>query len=98
MISLKKINVGLYSNNHRPISLKLGMMIKTTKLYILISVWVILSFTRGHRCIRNVLKKIKKIKNDARFLANLSIDTVEIQYVATTCWFVETHARFILRK
>ena len=32
---------------------KLGMMIKTTKLYILISVWITLTFIHGHSCIRN---------------------------------------------
>ena len=32
------------------------------------------------------------------FLANLSIDVEGIQYVATTCWFVEAHSKFILHK
>ena len=34
----KNFNVGLYSDIYRPISFKLGMMIETTKLYILISI------------------------------------------------------------
>ena len=32
---------------------KVGMMIETTKFYILISVWVTLMFIQGHRCMRN---------------------------------------------
>ena len=59
------------------------MMIKTTKLYILISVWVTLTVIQGHSCIRNNL--------GVHFFANLSIDLDEIQYVATTCWFVEVY-------
>ena len=49
----KNINIVLYSNIYRPISLKLGMMIETTKLYILISVWMALTFVQGHNCMRN---------------------------------------------
>ena len=30
------------------------------------------------------------------FLANLDIDRDEIWYVATTCWFDEAHAKFLL--
>ena len=30
------------------------------------------------------------------FLSKVIIDSDEIQYVATTCWFVEAHAKFIL--
>ena len=33
--------------------IKLGIMIKTTKLYILISVWMTLMFIEGHSCMRN---------------------------------------------
>ena len=36
--------------------------------------------------------------NGVHFLANFAVDLDEIQYVATTCWFFETHANFILHK
>ena len=49
----KPFNTGLYSDNYRPISFKLGAMIVTPKLYILISVWVTLTFSQGHSCMRN---------------------------------------------
>ena len=29
--------------------------------------------------------------------ANASIELDEIQYIATTCWFVEAHVKFILQ-
>ena len=36
-----------------PISFRLGLMIKTTRLSILLSVWMTLTFTQGHSCMRN---------------------------------------------
>ena len=60
-------------------------MIETTKLYILISVWMILIFIERHSCMRNW-------KLQCPFLTNLIIVLDEIQYVATTCWIVEAHA------
>ena len=50
----RNFHVGLYSDIYRPISFKLGMMIETTKFYILISVWMTL--TQGNCCI-----EIKKL-------------------------------------
>ena len=32
------------------------------------------------------------------FLKKFILDLDEIQYVATTCWFIEAHAKFILHK
>ena len=55
-ISLKKYTISLHLDIYRLISFKFGMMIKTTKLYISISVSIILIFIQGHNCIRN--KKI----------------------------------------
>ena len=52
VIKKRNFNVGLYSE----ISFILGMVIKSTKLYILVSVWMTLTFIQGHSCIRN--KKI----------------------------------------
>ena len=46
----KNFNIGWNSDTYRPISFKLGMMIETTKLYIMILVWVILTFIQGHSC------------------------------------------------
>ena len=53
-ISLEKLIafiMGLYSNMYRPISLKLGVMIETTKFYILISVWMTVTVIQGHSCV-----------------------------------------------
>ena len=52
-ISLEKFNIGLNSDITNILSVKLGMMIETSKLYILISVWMILMFIQGHSCIWN---------------------------------------------
>ena len=49
----KNFNVGLCSDNKRLVSFKFGMMMETTKLYILISVWMTSTFIQGHSCIRN---------------------------------------------
>ena len=46
--SEKKIMVGLYSNIYKPIYFKLGMLTETTKSYILISVWITLTFIQVH--------------------------------------------------
>ena len=51
-----------------------------------------LTFSQGDSC----LKKKKKTLG-VHFLANLSIDLDEIQYVATTCWFVKAHAKVIFK-
>ena len=61
MISLKSNNnnnenpvtVCLYWDIYRSISFTLGLMIETIKFYILISVWMTLTFIHGHSCIRN---------------------------------------------
>ena len=47
------INIGLYSDIYKPISFKLGVKIETTKLYILISVWITVIFIQDHSCMRN---------------------------------------------
>ena len=66
-------------------------MIEITKLYILISVWMTLIFIQGHSCMRNQQFCVY-------FLTDLCIDLDKSQYVATICWFVEAHAKFILDK
>ena len=69
----KNFNIGLYSDIYRQISFKHGIIIETSKFYILISVWMTLTF-------------IQEIKSfGIHFLADLSIDLDEIQYVATSC-------------
>ena len=80
---LKKINIGLYSDIYRPISVKLGIVIETTKLHIVISVWMTLIFIQGYSCMRN--KKLLCL-----------FDFNEIQYVATTCCFVEARTNFFV--
>ena len=64
------------------------MMVEITILYILISVLMTLTFIEGHSCMEKKLKSI--------FSQILSVDLDKIQYVATTSWFVEAHAKFIL--
>ena len=63
--------VDLYSDVYRPISVKLGMMLKTIQLYILISVLMALTFNQGD------LFKKKEIKN-IHFFVDLSIEYDEI--------------------
>ena len=87
---IKKVNVGLYSDNYRSICFKLCVMIEITKLSIFISVWMTLTFIQCHTYIRN-----QKLWCP---FSHKSINLDEIQYVATTCWFVEAHAKFILHK
>ena len=48
--------VGLYSDFYSLVSFKLYMMIETTKLYILMSVWMPLTFIQGYNCMRNKKK------------------------------------------
>ena len=37
-------------------------------------------------------------KIGVHFPRNFAVNLDEIQYVATTCWFIEAHAKFILHK
>ena len=46
-------NVGLHSDIYRLISFKLSMMIEMTECYILMAVWVTLTFIHGHIGMRN---------------------------------------------
>ena len=80
----EEIGVGLYSDVYIQISFKLSMMTETTKLYILLSVWMTLTLIQGH--------------SYGKSKSNFSIDLYEIQYVATTCRFVGAHVKSILRK
>ena len=59
------------------------MMTGTTKLYSLDD----LDFHSRSR----VCTKIRNL--GVHFLVNQGIDLDKIQYVATTCWFVEAHAK-----
>ena len=75
----------MYSDIYWLISFKLSLMIESTMLYNLISVWTF------------EVTVVWEIKNySVHFLANLGIDFDEIQYVATTCWFVEVHPKIFL--
>ena len=85
----KNINTGLYSGTYRLISFKCGMMIETlgtTFLYQFGWPWPSLKVT--------VVWEIRNF--GIHFLTNLSIDFNEIQYVATTFWFVQGYAKKIL--
>ena len=57
--SFFNINIRLYSHIYRAISFKLDIMVETTELYILISVWITLTGIQGHSCI----KKIKALES-----------------------------------
>ena len=85
-------NVGSNSDIYRSISFKLGAMVGTTKLNILMPFWMTLITIQGHSFI--------KIENfGVHFLRFISLfDLDEIQYVATTCWSVEVPATFMLCK
>ena len=50
---IKKKRLWLQFRHLQTYSFKLRMMIKTTKLNILISVWMTLTFIQGHNCVRN---------------------------------------------
>ena len=89
----KKIDVGLYSDIHQQISFALCGMIRRTKLYILIIIWITLTFTEGQNCMRK-----KTCSASVHFLRNFEVDSDEIWYAATTCWFVEAHAKLIMHK
>ena len=82
-------NVGLYSDIYRSIAFKLGMMRETAMLYVLISVWMTLTFVQGHSSSK---------KFEVHVLANLSIYLDKFQYAAITCSFVKAHGKFILHK
>ena len=79
-------DVGLYSNIYLPLSFKLGLMIETTMLCILISVWKTLTFPQGQSSIKN------KKSFDVHFLAYLIID-LEFGWNSVSCHnlFVEAH-------
>ena len=86
----QNFNIGLHSDIYRPVSFKLSMMVETTKLYILIYVWLTMTFIQGHDCTRN-----QKLWCP---FSKLSINLDEIQCFATTCWLVEAHAWLIMHK
>ena len=66
---------GLHSDSYRPFSFKLGVVIETTELNILILVWMMLIFIESHSC-------IKKTTNPNNlcplFLTNFRINLNEI--------------------
>ena len=62
-------------------------MVEINKLYILMSVWMTLTFIQGHICMRNQ-------NLWCPFSGRFSIDLDEIQCVPTTCLYVEAHANF----
>ena len=111
----KKFHVALYSDIYWFISHKLGLTIETTMLFILIPVWITMTFSQSYSYIEgsspeylsqlcNMLEipfwsRTLNMKNQnvcPGFQADVAIDWEEIQYVATTFWFVEAHAGFIL--
>ena len=50
--ALKNLNVCMQSETHECICFKLGLMIDTSVLYILILVQLIVTLIQGHRCAR----------------------------------------------
>ena len=49
----KNFDVGLHSDIYRLISFNFGIIVVTTELYILIPVWMTLSFLQSHSYMRN---------------------------------------------
>ena len=78
---------------YRAISVKLGVMIETTELYILMSVWMTLTFIQGHSCMRNQNFGVHFLRN---FAVNFFL--CAIQCVATTCRFIAVNVRFVSHK
>ena len=70
--------------------LDVGLMIETTEFYILIPVWMTLTFIQCHSCLRK-----------EKFLCpsswNFSVHLCEIYCDATTCRFLVACAKFALR-
>ena len=58
LILFKKCTIGLYSDIYRPICFKLRMTLESTKLYILISVWMALAFIQVHSFSLNYNNKV----------------------------------------
>ena len=52
-IKQKNFNISLYSDIYECVPFKLGLMIETSELYILTSVWMTLTSIQGHSCMRN---------------------------------------------
>ena len=88
----KKLTSGLHSKVYALIAFKFTMIIGTTKLCVLIPVWMAPAFIQS----RSSLRKKKK-KYYAHLLANFSVDLDEIWYpaTATTYCFVEVHAKYV---
>ena len=84
----ENVNLGLCSDIYRPIFFKLGTIIETTKFYILISVWMTLTFIQGHSCMRNQKLLCPFSWKHCRWFG---LDSV----FATNCWFVKAHAKFV---
>ena len=82
-------NVGLDSYIYRLIYFKLGRMIETTKLYILISVWMNLTFIQGHSCMTKQKNLVHVLSQ--QFCGQFGWN----QLCSTTCWFVAAHAEFL---
>ena len=61
---------------------ELHVMLETTMLYILISVWMTLTFIHGHS------HKNQKLVCLFGFFFLGKLAVYRIEYVATTCWFV----------
>ena len=62
-------------------------MIEAAKLYILTPVWMTLTFK---------VTIAWEIKNfSVHLLGNFAVNLDEIQYVATTCWFIEADTCFV---
>ena len=81
--------LALYSHIYLLISFKLDIIIETAKVYILIPVWITLTFKQSRGYVTNH-------KLTLPFPSNFSIDFDEIQCVASTCKLIEAHAKFVL--
>ena len=76
---------------YKPISFELGMTIETTNLNIFY-----INLVDLHLHSKSQL--YDKSKTSLSIFLEISVDLDEIQSVATTCWFVESHAKCMVHK
>ena len=85
----RNLNVSMHSDVYEPTGFKFGMMKDTTKVYILILVY--LNFNgRPQGCEK------KKPTSSAIYCTKLQMDLDGIWYAVEACWSDEHHTHFIL--
>ena len=84
----KQLNIDLYLDMYKRIFLQIGLVIEINILYIMISVWMSLTFIHGHSSMR--IQRLLCLFSRRK----IAVELDEIQYAATTFWFVGAHVNF----